>query len=104
MKKRKRKPRISRKQWRKEWQGVAEVIMPRRARTVDMVNHPPHYTKGRFETIEVIEDIVQFYPAKQVWAAGNVIRYLSRAEHKGNKLEDLKKAQFYMNRLVDQNS
>ena len=71
---------------------------------VDMVNHPPHYTKGRFETIEVIEDIVQFYPAKQAWSAGNIIRYLSRAEHKGNKLEDLKKAQFYMNRLVDQNS
>ncbi len=76
----------------------------RRVPVVDMVNHPPHYTKGQFETIDVIEDVCQFYPAKQAYAMGNVFRYISRACHKGDKLEDLKKAQFYMNRLVDMNA
>lgn len=71
-----------------------------RPRKDDMVNHPPHYTKGTFETIDVIEDVAQFYPGEQAWSVGNIFRYVSRAPHKGEKLKDLKKAQFYMNRLV----
>lgn len=67
----------------------------------DMINHPPHYTKGRFETIEVIEDVCQFYPGEQAYGVGNILRYISRAPHKEAKLKDLKKAQFYMNRLVE---
>lgn len=70
------------------------------SKTVDMVNHPPHYNKGQFETLDVIEDIVQFYDGTDAWSVGNVLRYLSRAPHKGFFLEDLKKAQFYMNNLI----
>jgi hypothetical protein len=60
----------------------------------DNVNHPPHYKVGGIETIDFIE-------AKSLsYNLGNVVKYLTRADHKGNKLEDLKKAQWYLNREV----
>lgn len=66
----------------------------------DNVNRPAHYTKGSIETILVIEDVTQFYPAHEAYCIGNVIRYISRAVHKGNKQEDLEKAQWYLDRIV----
>ena len=60
----------------------------------DMVNHPPHYKAGGIETIDFIE-------AKELgYNLGNVVKYITRADHKGNKLEDLKKAQWYLNRAI----
>jgi predicted transcriptional regulator len=65
-----------------------------KARIVDSVNHPPHYKAGGIETIDFIE-------AKSLnYNLGNVIKYITRADLKGNKLEDLKKAQWYLNREV----
>jgi len=62
----------------------------------DMVNHPPHYKAGGIETIDFIE-------AKELgYNLGNVVKYITRADHKGNKLEDLKKAQWYLNRAIEQ--
>ena len=59
-----------------------------------MINHPKHYTFGTIEVIEVIDDWqLRFYE-------GQVIKYVGRAKHKGNELEDLKKAQWYLNRLI----
>jgi hypothetical protein len=63
-------------------------------RQVDVVNHPPHYKVGGIEVIDFIESKGLTYNL------GNVIKYVSRADHKGNKLEDLKKAQWYLNREV----
>jgi len=61
----------------------------------DMVNHPPHYKAGGIETIDFIE-------AKTLgYHLGNVVKYVSRADHKGNKLEDLKKAQWYLSRAIE---
>jgi hypothetical protein len=61
----------------------------------DMVNHPPHYKAGGIETIDFIE-------AKELgYNLGNVVKYITRADHKGNKLEDLKKAQWYLNRAIE---
>ena len=61
----------------------------------DMVNHPPHYKAGGVETIDFIE-------AKELgYHLGNVVKYVSRADHKGNKLEDLKKAQWYLARAIE---
>jgi hypothetical protein len=61
----------------------------------DMVNHPPHYKAGGMETIDFIE-------AKGLgYHLGNVVKYVSRADHKGNKLEDLKKAQWYLSRAIE---
>jgi len=60
----------------------------------DKVNHPSHYKVGGIETIDFIE-------AKSLgYNLGNVVKYITRADHKGNKLEDLKKAQWYLNRAV----
>ena len=66
---------------------------PERGRQ-DNVNHPPHYKVGGIETIDFIE-------AKSLsYNLGNVVKYITRADHKGNTLEDLKKAQWYLNREV----
>jgi hypothetical protein len=62
--------------------------------TQDNVNHPPHYKAGGIETIDFIE-------AKSLnYNLGNVIKYITRSDLKGNKLEDLQKAQWYLNREV----
>jgi hypothetical protein len=63
--------------------------------TPDLVNQPPHYTAGGIETIDFIE-------AKKLnYNLGNVIKYLTRADYKGNKLEDLRKAQWYLTREIN---
>lgn len=63
--------------------------------SVDMVNHPPHYKFGGIETIDFIE-------AKWLsYNLGNVVKYISRSDHKGNKLEDLEKARFYLDREIN---
>lgn len=60
----------------------------------DMVNHPPHYKAGGIETIDFIE-------AKKLgYNLGNVVKYVSRAELKIDKLEDLQKARWYLNREI----
>lgn len=66
-----------------------------------MVNHPPHYRKGKFETIDVLEDVAQHYPGALAYNAACVIKYISRAPFKGSLKQDLQKAQWYMNRLVE---
>lgn len=58
----------------------------------DPVNHPAHYKTGGIETIDFIE-------AKGFnYNMGNAVKYISRAEHKGNKKQDLEKAVWYLNR------
>jgi hypothetical protein len=60
----------------------------------DNVNHPPHYKAGGIETIDFIE-------AKSLnYNLGNVVKYITRADLKGSKLEDLQKAQWYLNREI----
>ena len=64
----------------------------------DMVNHPPHYTKGDVECIEAIkasmtsEEYIGFLK-------GQVIKYVWRFEDKWDAVEDLKKAEFYLDKL-----
>ena len=66
----------------------------------DMVNAPPHYKKGKFEAIDVIQDVVQFYPPVEAWLVGQALKYIVRAPHKGSKAQDLAKAMFYLNRIA----
>lgn len=62
--------------------------------TPDMVNHPAHYKTGGIETIDFIE-------AKGLnYHLGNVVKYVTRADHKGDRLENLKKAQWYLDREI----
>lgn len=62
----------------------------------DNVNHPAHYTAGKFETIDIIEDTVEDFESV---LHGNILKYVIRYRHK-NGIEDLKKAQWYLNRLI----
>lgn len=60
----------------------------------DLINHPQHYNAGRIEVIDLIDDQqLDFY-------RGTIVKYLLRAPHKGQFLSDLKKAQWYLNRLI----
>jgi hypothetical protein len=60
----------------------------------DNVNHPAHYKVGGIETIDFIE-------AKGLsYHLGNVVKYIARADSKGNRKEDLLKAQWYLNREI----
>ncbi|MBF2653949.1 DUF3310 domain-containing protein [Listeria seeligeri] len=63
----------------------------------DNVNNPSHYTAGGIETLDYIKAKVKDYPS---YAVGNILKYVSRYEHK-NGIEDLKKAQFYLNDLIE---
>lgn len=61
----------------------------------EAVNHPNHYAAGRkYEPIEVIND----------WGLGfdlgNAVKYISRAGRKGDEVEDLKKALFYIRHYI----
>ena len=60
------------------------------------VNHPKHYNSGKIEVIDAIED----------WGLGfndgNVIKYVARHKHKGKPIEDLEKAKWYLERLIQQ--
>lgn len=66
----------------------------------DSVNHPDHYggADNPYEAIKVIE----------AWnlgfCLGNAVKYISRAGKKGSKLEDLKKAAWYINREIERQS
>lgn len=58
------------------------------------INHPKHYNQG-IETIEYIES------HRFNFNLGNVIKYVTRADYKGNKLEDLEKAMWYLQREIE---
>lgn len=64
----------------------------------DVVNHPPHYTHGQYEPINVIEDW------QLGFCLGNAVKYIARAGHKGDTiadvLTDLRKAAWYLDREI----
>jgi hypothetical protein len=62
----------------------------------DNINHPSHYTFGKIEVLDVIEDWELPYHL------GNCVKYIARAGRKdpAKKIEDLKKAQFYLERYI----
>lgn len=60
----------------------------------DMVNSPAHYTQGGIETYDFIR-------AKELsYELGNVVKYVTRAPYKGNYVEDLKKARWYIDAAI----
>lgn len=68
----------------------------------DPVNYPTHYTQGGIECIEAIEAALSPSGFKG-YLKGNVMKYLWRYEHKGNMVQDLEKAQWYLERLTEAN-
>jgi hypothetical protein len=64
------------------------------ASNVDLVNSPPHYRVGGIETIDFIE-------AKNLnYNLGNAVKYITRADHKDNRVQDLEKARWYIEREI----
>lgn len=67
----------------------------------DNVNNPAHYASGGIECIEAIKTSMT-HEAFLGYLKGNIQKYIWRYEKKINPVEDLKKARWYMNRLVDE--
>ena len=65
----------------------------------DVVDHPSHYNYGSIECIDVIKEVLG--DSFVDYEIGNVIKYIFRHKHK-NGLEDLKKAQWYLNDAIKQ--
>ena len=61
----------------------------------ERVNHPPHYNSGKIEAIDAIWDW------RLDFIEGNVVKYVTRSKHKGDRLGDLKKARWYLDYLID---
>ena len=77
----------------------SKAIKPKKTKQTitlsDPVNSPAHYTAGGIETIDYIE-------AKKLgYNLGNVVKYISRADKKGKRLEDLRKAKWYLVREIE---
>lgn len=68
---------------------------------MDNVNHPAHYqTKNGLETIDVIDAFTDGLVGIEAVCTGNALKYLCRWKKK-NGLEDLKKARWYINKLIE---
>lgn len=68
----------------------------------DMVNSPAHYTVGRTEAIDIIEDAIAEAPSVHAgYLQGQTLKYLLRLWHKIDGKEDAEKARWYLNRLID---
>lgn len=74
-----------------------------RIKMSDSVNKPDHYTYGKLECIDVIKEITNGNDAIgiEAFCLGNVLKYLWRYKHK-NGTEDLRKARWYLNRLIEE--
>ena len=89
-------------EWKSEWKNIGIVStntpITMEEPKADPVNHPTHYKVGGMETIDFIE-------AKDLsYHLGNAVKYISRADHKGNRLQDLEKAKWYLERAIAQSS
>jgi hypothetical protein len=73
-----------------------------------MVNNPPHYNKGKVQAIDAIESAIVGLHGMEAMCIGNAIKYLFRTGLKNNdgprkiNEEDLKKAVWYLNRLIEE--
>lgn len=88
-------------------QELAQAIQEKFATTPNLIRHmqekrgdpverPAHYNQGRIEVIEFLED--QKLPHHEAC----VVKYVVRARHKGNELQDLEKAAWYLRRRIQQ--
>lgn len=79
---------------RRTWCSECAVADPPPAANV--VHSPDHYTDGGLET----RDIIKAKGFSPEFELGNVIKYVTRCQHKGSYLEDLKKARKYLDFLI----
>ena len=83
-------------------ESIANSITPTVFKFSDRVNSPPHYTRGKAEAIEIIEDAIQDAPGvAEGMLQAQVLKYVLRLWLKDNSKEDAEKARWYLNRLID---
>lgn len=87
------------KKWQKEaiWSDNLTNEFIKKSAQNDPVNHPSHYTDGKIEVIDFIED------KKLGFHLGNAVKYICRAGKKNpnKELEDLQKARWYLDRWIE---
>tara|TARA_R110000824_G_scaffold388028_2_gene583458 strand:- start:37 stop:471 length:435 start_codon:yes stop_codon:yes gene_type:complete len=97
--------------WGIKKERMLAELKEKKEEKVDLVNHPPHYNKGGMEVIEVIELVTGGETGGETggkrtgdqgfigYLVGNIIKYLLRFEHKGNPVQDIEKAEWYLKLL-----
>lgn len=75
-----------------------ESLRKKRMKQIDVINQPPHYKQhpSGIEQIQITEHMN--------FCLGNAIKYIWRADHKGNSQEDLQKAKWYLEREIERRS
>lgn len=68
---------------------------------IDMVNRPPHYNKGKVECIDALEAATCDLKGIEAICTANAIKYLWRWRQK-NGIEDLQKAKWYINHIIEE--
>tara|TARA_R100000234_G_scaffold113235_1_gene87499 strand:+ start:4127 stop:4420 length:294 start_codon:yes stop_codon:yes gene_type:complete len=81
-----------------EKDGIFSKDVKTNASKNDMVNHPPHYNQKGIECIDAIEAATN--EGFEYYLQGNIVKYLWRYRYK-NGVEDLKKAQWYLTKLIE---
>jgi len=80
--------------WETVFDSLADKKESPKESAKETINHPSHYNSGKIEVIDYIED------QKLGFHLGNAVKYICRAEHKGKKIEDLKKAIWHLEREI----
>ena len=65
----------------------------------DMVDHPPHYNEGGLECIDYIQQ--QLGDKFSSYLEGSIIKYIHRHKYKDANIQDLEKAKWYLNKLIE---
>ena len=81
------------------YKEIRDALNGEVADVVDVVNSPSHYKSGGIEAIEGIEASME-PEAYAGYLKGSVMKYLWRYEKKGKPIEDLKKARWFLDRLI----
>ena len=66
----------------------------------DEVNNPKHYTSGKIEALEIIEDATKDLDGLEAFAIGSAFKYLVRFDKKNDPVQDLQKAVFYIEKVI----
>lgn len=78
---------------------LEDPVVAHRVPDIDPVNKPDHYNVGAIEAIEAIKASM---PASEFkgYLKGNLMKYVWRYDYKGKPVEDLRKARWYLDRLI----
>jgi len=67
---------------------------------IDMVNHPKHYETGKFECIEVMQEVFG-KGAVEDFCLCNAFKYLYRCTNKSDMIQDIEKARWYIDKFLE---